>query len=824
MKTYKIKQIFSHIMVLIILCASMMSFSCIKAAEKKVVRIGYPIQEGLTMKDEEGNYYGYTYDYLMQLAQYTGWQYEFVEVEGDLNNQISTLLDMLTKGEIDLLGSMRYNDAMAELFDYPSEPYGSAYNVLLVKEDSDYYDQSSLFSKKDIKIAVLNTATNRIAKLDQFAEMNGFTYTKLSGTEKEILQYMEDGKADFMLGVDLETPKGYRSITRFSPDSFYFATTKGNYEIVTELNQAILNVSKINPLLMTTLYNRYFSKQLDKIILNEKEKEYIEQHTTVRVLVKDGFAPMERIWENNAVGVGKDILDRIASQTGLTFEYVIAKDHDDYQRILESEHIDLLLGLPYDSTFADHVKVNLTSPYMTSNLLLVAGKDTNINALDEQVKGLTYYHAEVHDNNQNLSYYESIEDMIKDIEKGKLDYAYLDAYQTTYYMNKLHTTNITTFTTSDYLKSQYAYGIVKNNDLTLLSIVNKGIQTLDDSALNAMIYENGYIEQSFDIPYYVRTHLPQTILVTVLLLAGIITIIFVYYRRQLEMKHAVELEYRRYLSLSMITGEMTFEYHYLKDTMKISSSGIGKIAHMEVLDHFQAEAAKQEINEHMVLSVLQHYLKQAEDFNDEILIRMIDGNERWYQLIIKIIKDTTTGKERPVYAIGKVLDIQEQKLEKEQLVKDSYTDPLTRVFNRAGGLFNIEEKMKTHPGALMMIDLDHFKDVNDAYGHFAGDEVLIETSNLLSEIFSNGIVSRFGGDEFVIFMPNISHEEMCSLCETLLERMKHVAFAKEKQTALTISMGGVYTKCGDDISDMMEKADSLLYDSKRQGRNQYHIQ
>ena len=81
------------------------------AAEKgqealPVVRVGFPIQSGLMEVDADGNFSGYTYDYLMEISQYADWTYEFVQVEGNLNTQIATLLRMLEDGEIDLMGAM----------------------------------------------------------------------------------------------------------------------------------------------------------------------------------------------------------------------------------------------------------------------------------------------------------------------------------------------------------------------------------------------------------------------------------------------------------------------------------------------------------------------------------------------------------------------------------------------------------------------------------------------------------------------------------------------------------------------------------------------
>lgn len=102
----------------------------LSAKENKVIRVGFPIQMGLSEIDENGNYRGYTYEYLMELAQYTGWEYEFVTPEGSIDESLSTLLSMLEKGEIDLLGGMNYNEELAQRYSYPGYSYGNSYTCL----------------------------------------------------------------------------------------------------------------------------------------------------------------------------------------------------------------------------------------------------------------------------------------------------------------------------------------------------------------------------------------------------------------------------------------------------------------------------------------------------------------------------------------------------------------------------------------------------------------------------------------------------------------------------------------------------------------------
>lgn len=822
MKTKKCLHIW--ILILLTLMLPILSMVPIQASNKKVIRVGYPIQSGLTMKDADGNYYGYTYDYLMQIAQYTDWKYEFVEVKGDLNEQLSKMTEMLEQGEIDLLGCMRYNDTLAKMYDYPSEPYGYAYNIIAVKDDSELVNLESLSMKKDLKIAVNKNAKTRVEKLDQFAKMNGFAYQKVEAQDNTDMQNMiNHDAADAFLITDLENTEGYRSISRFSPDAFYFATTKGNTGIVTELNQAILDLSKMNPLLTTTLYNRYFTKSTNDIHLNSAEKEYIKEHDTVKVLALVNYAPIQDVQDGVATGIGKDILDNISETTGLTFAYELVDTYDAYVSKLSSGDAQVLMGLPFDSSQSDKLNITFSSPWLVSDIMLVMNKNLDPNNLKDKTKGETYLNQSEYGESKAIKKYDNVEMLLEALNKKEVDYAYINPYQLTYYTNKLHLDNLSSFSVPEYLLDQYAFGVVKSADSRLVSILNKGIRTIDSDKLNRYIYKNAYVEENFRFKDFLNEHIAEVSIFALIVIGGIVASIFMYYRHRFQVQRAIELEYQRYKMLSMITGEMTFEYDFAKDEMKISKEAVGKIAEDELITHFKSESDKQETNEHMVLTVLEEYLKNAQDRQEDVLIRMIDGSERWYQLVIKIIYDIGNLGHRPVYAIGKILDIQQQINEKEQLVKESTTDSLTGIYNRAGGLKEITNSMQDHGGAVIMADLDKFKNVNDEFGHFAGDHVLMETASTLKKVFEGEIVARLGGDEFLLFIKNTTREKIARLCEQALKEMKEKEYEDAQDIDVTMSMGVVFVNEKGSLEAAMRKADELLYEAKRGGRNTYHI-
>ena len=121
-----------YIMVLAAIFCLMLTCSSVSYAEEaeSVIRVGFPMQPGLTMKDENGNYTGYTYDYLKEIGQYTGWTYEFVEPQdsGTIDEQLIQMMDMLEQGELDLIGAMNNNNQTSSVYDFPSENYGNAYS------------------------------------------------------------------------------------------------------------------------------------------------------------------------------------------------------------------------------------------------------------------------------------------------------------------------------------------------------------------------------------------------------------------------------------------------------------------------------------------------------------------------------------------------------------------------------------------------------------------------------------------------------------------------------------------------------------------------
>ena len=157
------------------------------------------------------------------------------------------------------------------------------------------------------------------------------------------------------------------------------------------------------------------------------------------------------------------------------------------------------------------------------------------------------------------------------------------------------------------------------------------------------------------------------------------------------------------------------------------------------------------------------------------------------------------------------------------------TDPMTGLLNKMASQEEIDIICKKHGGALMMIDLDSFKPVNDIYGHDMGDKVLIRFAQILrSAIRSTDIAGRMGGDEFVIYCKNIDKEEIVRqksayINEEILKSAKEL-MGEDMTIPLGASIGCAFAPIeGKDFLTLFKKADKALYDVKQNGKHGYKV-
>lgn len=157
------------------------------------------------------------------------------------------------------------------------------------------------------------------------------------------------------------------------------------------------------------------------------------------------------------------------------------------------------------------------------------------------------------------------------------------------------------------------------------------------------------------------------------------------------------------------------------------------------------------------------------------------------------------------------------KCQVEKLTKLANTDPLTGLLNRAAFTKAVSDTLFDYQNlAVLFIDADFFKKINDLFGHQKGDDVLVMLGHIFIKCVREGdVVARYGGEEFVIYLPGANKSSAMSVANRI-----HAYLQKNEVHPLTVSIGVAISTSGEEIDKLLSKADSAVYEAKSKGRNQ----
>jgi diguanylate cyclase (GGDEF)-like protein len=158
----------------------------------------------------------------------------------------------------------------------------------------------------------------------------------------------------------------------------------------------------------------------------------------------------------------------------------------------------------------------------------------------------------------------------------------------------------------------------------------------------------------------------------------------------------------------------------------------------------------------------------------------------------------------------------------------SQRDPLTQLYNRRYFVARVEEELarvqRGHSVAVLMMDLDGFKHINDEQGHLAGDTLLKKIAQRVSTSMRViDVVGRFGGDEFVVLLPDTDSEQAAVVAERLVRTVREVGTEADPERPVTASVGVAIPRLEDDVTVVLNQADEAAYAAKQEGGDRYRI-
>ena len=676
------------------------------ADDRRTIRVAWPDQTGLTETDEHDAYSGYTYEYLERIAQFTDWKYEFVRVEGDLNEQLVTLLGMLESGEVDIMGAMNYSDAYAQRYDFAIKSYGTAHTALLASDANEDLTDVNVYARETLRVAFVGSSPKSTQTAQTFCDMNGIGFERVECEDSnEQVEAVLSGRADALVGSDIGPVEGMHVVATLGANPFYFAVAKGEQDVVSSLNEAITQIEKSEPSLSIELYDKYFSGARGSQTLSKDLQAFVGRSEPVRVGYLAGAAPIQDIDESTGepVGASKATLEFIASYTGLEIECVPIPNPDNWNDAVEQYDLDAIAGIIHDFDFARQYGLSLSTPYLSSYQCLVVRESSDASNLDDQRLAVSRGAAGSMSIKEGTLICETLEDCIEAVSSGDADYTYAEGFTTSYLINAKGLRNVTSLVNAD-IPSDFCFAIAPDCDSALLRAFNEAIREMPAGTVNDAIYGEILQDREMTLSRFVEAN-AKTIIACGVLFTLLIVVLTVAYARN------------RSKALAIIRAE--------KERLKAVAE-----------------------------------------------------------------QDDLTG----LLTVG--------------ALREAAADLAARK----------------EIGGFAVIDIDDFKNVNDTYGHKAGDEALCLLARALEASFrESDAVSRFGGDEFAVCLGGpISKEALETRCAELGERVRLESLAQGRP--FTVSIGAHRATEGDEsYLDLYDCADKAMYEAKRLGKGRFVI-
>lgn len=298
-----------------------------------------------------------------------------------------------------------------------------------------------------------------------------------------------------------------------------------------------------------------------------------------------------------------------------------------------------------------------------------------------------------------------------------------------------------------------------------------------------------------------------------------------------KMEHDLKMSLGRHSIIMDQTKDIIFEWDVATDSILYSSNFKKKFGYEPITTEISHSV---EVKNHIhpddfpIFMELWKRAKFGQEYTtSEIRIITIDGDYIWC-LIRATVQFDEQGK--PVKAIGVIIDITTEKLLIEELRDRAERDALTGLYNRKEAMSKIKNYLQyravDQQCALMMVDMDNFKAINDTKGHLFGDAVLAEISNAMkASKNSNEIIARIGGDEFAVFIKDIqSQQTVIDKAQNILEIFRKTVSRTNNVIEVTCSIGiAISPEHGQTFYELYASADQALYNAKNNGKDGFEI-
>lgn len=558
-----------------------------------------------------------------------------------------------------------------------------------------------------------------------------------------------------------------------------------------------------------------------EVNFSQTEQQFIQEQQKLRVGYVKNLAPFQYEKEEDFTGVSRKICETIEENTGLVMEYYPYDNTAQMVEAINRGEIDIIAGIDRESDYTENILYS--KEYLDYMNVIVRNETVDVKQLENgRMAGVlgeeTSYGADSHTGGE----YETLAAALKAVDKQEEDYCVMNYYSADYYIQEQECNKVSVLPLSE--MSGMCLAFPKDIDTRLISVCNKCIYGISEGNIQVMLRE--YMEppaKEITLKRFIEANPFDCILALCLLFLLIVAAIVVIMREKDKSARKHAMDVKRYEMLASIVNEYIFEYDFENSTFHFDSKLQNKFALTKEMNlgTYQHDNANLEA----ALSAYVRTNEKAEDISQPFQLTDKQGEKQYYKLVIHTIYDSNT---KPQHIIGKLINVQKDMEEMQQIEDKAQRDPLTGIYNRQGfqnKLDKLYEEIDSKlPMTIAVMDFDSFKQVNDVLGHAGGDAALRLLADALTRLFpKKAIAARYGGDEFMLCIYNTEEHEARALLAQLVHEMDREFLYQAVAKKISISVGAVYVEEKVLFEILYKEADKVLYHTKNHGKNGYHM-
>ena len=504
----------------------------VAAKPKKVVRVGW-YESAYNSTDRFGHRSGYAYEYQQKIAAYTGWKYEYVE-----GNWV-TLLEMLQKGEIDLLSDVSYTPERAKNMLFSTQPMGCEEYYILIDNANTAINPENITTLNGKRIGV-NAGSIQQSIYERWAKDNGIKakVVEIDGQERDFAEYMLNGELDAVVSVSAidHNLNHCIPVTVIGASDFYFVINKNRQDLKADLDNAMKQILHNNMYYNRLLYEKYMVNSGSFRSLSGREAEWIRHHGAIRVGYRDGYLPFCGTNKNTGEvdGLLKDFIavsSNVVRNADIRFETTPYPNTDALIKALKNKEIDCIFPVSLDLYDAEEMGILLTDPVMEIEELLVVRK-SEIEDFDMSeskriaVNGKNMSHAaivrEQYPDWDPVSF-NTPEECILAVADGRADCMLVSNYRYGVMHRQFEKHDLVTISTGITMNHMFA---VLPDDFCLYSIIGRLTNMMSSAEIHSSLTKHTQTDSQMTMSDFIRANIGYIVLFFAVIIA-IISVLFV---------------------------------------------------------------------------------------------------------------------------------------------------------------------------------------------------------------------------------------------------------------------------------------------------------